>query len=53
MIEAGGSAGIWLARPAALAQERDLAMGMAAARTSSEDAIDMIAVSGAGQSFWT
>jgi hypothetical protein len=33
VIEAGGSAGIWLARPAALAQERDLAAGMAAART--------------------
>lgn len=32
VIEAGGSAGIWLARPAALAQERDLAAGMAAAR---------------------
>ena len=34
VIEAGGSGGIWLARPAALAQERDLAMGMAAARTA-------------------
>jgi len=32
VIEAGGAAGIWLARPAALAQERDLAAGMAAAR---------------------
>lgn len=32
VIEAGGSAGIWLARPAALAQERALAAGMAAAR---------------------
>jgi hypothetical protein len=32
VIEAGGSAGIWLARPAALAQEHDLAAGMAAAR---------------------
>lgn len=34
VIEAGGSAGIWLARPAALAQERDLAAGMAAARAA-------------------
>jgi len=34
VIEAGGSAGIWLARPAALAQERELAAGMAAARAT-------------------
>jgi hypothetical protein len=34
VIEAGGSAGIWLAQPAALAQERDLAAGMAAARAA-------------------
>jgi hypothetical protein len=33
VIDAGGSAGIWLATPAALAQEHDLATGMAAART--------------------
>ena len=32
VIEAGGVAGIWLARPATPAQERDLAAGMAAAR---------------------
>lgn len=34
VIEAGGSAAIWLARPAALAQERDLAAGMADARAT-------------------
>src|SRR5712664_4086295 len=32
VIEAGGSAGIWLARPAVVAQERALAAGMADAR---------------------
>jgi hypothetical protein len=32
VVEANGSAGIWVARPATLAQERDLATGMAAAR---------------------
>lgn len=37
--EAGGSAGIWLARPAALAQERDLAAGMAAARAQEYRAV--------------
>jgi hypothetical protein len=41
VIEAGGSAGIWLARPAALAQERDLAAGMAAARAA--EYLDVIA----------
>jgi hypothetical protein len=34
VIEAGGSAGIWLATPAALAQEHELATGMAAARVA-------------------
>jgi hypothetical protein len=34
VIEAGGSAGIWLASPALLAQERDLAAGMAQARAA-------------------
>jgi hypothetical protein len=34
VIEAGGSAGIWLATPAALAQERDLAASMASARAA-------------------
>lgn len=32
VTEAGGTAGIWLARPGALSQERDLAAAMAAAR---------------------
>jgi hypothetical protein len=31
LAEAGGSAGVWLARQAGLAQERDLAAAMAAA----------------------
>jgi Protein ChrB, N-terminal len=34
VIEAGGSAGVWLARPATLVQERDLAAAMAAARAA-------------------
>lgn len=33
-IEAGGTASIWLARPATLAQERELATGMADARAA-------------------
>jgi hypothetical protein len=32
VLAAGGTAGLWVARPATLAQERDLAAGMAAAR---------------------
>jgi hypothetical protein len=32
VVEAGGTAGVWLARPATLAQERELAQGMAEAR---------------------
>ncbi|MGY1697002.1 Chromate resistance protein ChrB [Geodermatophilus sp. SYSU D00814] len=32
VLAAGGSAGVWLARPAGTAQERELATGMAAAR---------------------
>ncbi|MEY8038409.1 MULTISPECIES: Chromate resistance protein ChrB [Pseudonocardiaceae] len=32
IIEGGGIAGIWIARPASLAQERELASGMAEAR---------------------
>jgi hypothetical protein len=39
VIEAGGVAGIWLARPAALAQERDLAAAMAAARAQEYQAV--------------
>ena len=33
VAEAGGSAGVWLARPATLAQDRELAAAMAAARS--------------------
>lgn len=33
-LEAGGTAGVWLAQPATAAQERDLAQGMAAARAA-------------------
>ncbi|HEY5882904.1 MAG TPA: Chromate resistance protein ChrB [Nakamurella sp.] len=32
VIEAGGTAGVWLSRPGSLSQERDLAAGMTAAR---------------------
>lgn len=32
VVEANGTAGLWMARPATVAQERDLAAGMAAAR---------------------
>ncbi|MGY1605666.1 Chromate resistance protein ChrB [Geodermatophilus sp. SYSU D00700] len=34
VLAAGGSAGVWIARPAAAAQERELAAGMAAARAA-------------------
>ena len=39
VTEAGGSAGIWLARPATAAQERDLAAAMAAARAAEYAAV--------------
>lgn len=39
IIAAGGTGGIWLARPATVAQERELAAGMAAARTAEYEAI--------------
>jgi len=38
-IEAGGTASIWLARPASLAQERELAAGMADARAAEYQAV--------------
>jgi hypothetical protein len=44
VIEAGGSSGIWLARPATQAQERDLAAAMAAARTAEYRAVTIQAV---------
>ncbi|HEV8557302.1 MAG TPA: Chromate resistance protein ChrB [Actinophytocola sp.] len=34
VVEAGGSASIWLARPGTLATERDLAAGMSSARSA-------------------
>src|SRR5215218_5095557 len=34
VLAADGTAGLWVARPTALAQERDLAAGMAAARAA-------------------
>jgi hypothetical protein len=39
VTEAGGSAGVWLARPATAAQERELAAAMAAARTAEYEAV--------------
>jgi hypothetical protein len=39
VTEAGGSAGVWLARPATLAQERELAAAMAAARSAEYAAV--------------
>jgi len=39
VTEAGGSAGVWLARPATVAQERELAAVMAAARAAEYTAV--------------
>ena len=39
VLAADGSAGIWLARPATAAQERELAAGMAAARAEEYEAL--------------
>src|SRR6516162_2175732 len=39
VAEAGGSAGVWLARPATTAQERELASAMAAARAAEYAAV--------------
>jgi hypothetical protein len=39
VVEAGGAAGVWLAQPTTAAQERELAAGMAAARTAEYAAI--------------
>ncbi len=39
VTEAGGSAGVWLARPASVAQERGLAAAMAAARAAEYAAV--------------
>ncbi|MFE7979755.1 Chromate resistance protein ChrB [Streptomyces shenzhenensis] len=47
-IEAGGTASIWLARPASRAQERELATAMAAARAAEYQAVIDLAVQAAG-----
>src|SRR3954451_19243529 len=39
IVESGGTAGVWLARPGTLRQERDLAAVMAAARTAEYAAV--------------
>jgi hypothetical protein len=39
VLEAGGTAGLWLAQPATLAQERELAQGMAHARADEYRAV--------------
>jgi uncharacterized protein YdbL (DUF1318 family) len=39
VVEAGGSAGVWLARPATAGQERELAAAMAAARAAEYQAV--------------
>ncbi|WP_432974175.1 Chromate resistance protein ChrB [Dactylosporangium sp. CA-233914] len=39
IVEAGGEASIWLARPASAVQERDLAARMAAARAAEYEAV--------------
>lgn len=45
VVEAGGTAGVWLSRPGSLAQERDLAAGMTAARA--EEYRELIALTDA------
>ncbi|GCB46276.1 chromate resistance protein chrB [Streptomyces sp. NL15-2K] len=42
-IEAGGTASLWIARPATLAQERELATAMAGARAAEYQAVDQAA----------
>jgi hypothetical protein len=44
VTQAGGSAGLWLARPATAAQERELAEAMAAARAAEYEALAARAV---------
>ncbi|MDP9318189.1 MAG: chromate resistance protein [Actinomycetota bacterium] len=44
VLDAGGSAGIWLARPASIAQERAMATAMANARAAEYDAISVEAL---------
>ncbi len=49
VTEAGGSAGAWLARPATLAQERELATAMAAARAAEYAAVAAAAAAAAAR----
>jgi hypothetical protein len=48
VIEVGGSAGVWLARPATAAQERELAAAMAAARSAEYATVAAAAARAAG-----
>ena len=41
VVEAGGVAGVWLARPGSMAQERAIATSLAAARADEYDAISV------------
>ena len=43
VLESGGTAGLWVARPGTLAQERALAVSMAAARTAEYVALARVA----------
>jgi hypothetical protein len=48
VIDAGGAAGVWIARPAAVSQERELAAALAAARAAEYTAIITEATGGQG-----
>ncbi|WP_395106209.1 Chromate resistance protein ChrB [Actinomadura sp. SCN-SB] len=50
VIEAGGTAGVWIAHPATRAQERQLAADMAAARAAEYQAVREQAVEASGLS---
>ncbi|MGW4772565.1 Chromate resistance protein ChrB [Nocardia sp. NPDC004278] len=53
VVEAGGTASIWIARPAALATERDLATGLARARATEYAAITAEATAAASSALAT
>lgn len=48
ITDAGGTAGVWLARPGTLRQEREVAAGMAAARAAEYTAVIAEATAGRG-----
>src|SRR5215218_5983028 len=48
ITEAGGAAGVWLARPGTLRQERELAASMADARAAEYTAVEADAVAAVG-----